>query len=90
MILTGQLPPQFVRIPELNFYNPVFNASAIYILTALLFMAGLMVNNYYSKIQSAKYYCLSDMRRKMRAMNEIFFVLISEKVANFILITHFY
>ena len=31
MILTGQLPPQFVRIPELNFYNPVFNASAIYI-----------------------------------------------------------
>ena len=54
MILTGQLPPQFVRIPELNFYNPVFNASAIYILTALLFMAGLMVNNYYSKIHSSK------------------------------------
>ena len=55
MILTGQLPPQFVRIPELNFYNPVFNASAIYILTALLFMAGLMVNNYYSKIHSSRF-----------------------------------
>ena len=23
MILSGQLPPQFVRIPELNFLNPV-------------------------------------------------------------------
>ena len=54
MILRGQLPPQFVRIPELNFYNPVVNASMVYILTTILIMAGLIVNNYYSKIHSSK------------------------------------
>ena len=26
MVLRGQLPPQFVRIPELNFFNPVIRA----------------------------------------------------------------
>ena len=54
MILRGQLPPQFVRIPELNFYNPVVNASMVYILATLLIMAGLIFNNYYSKIHSSR------------------------------------
>ena len=27
MLLSGQLPPQFVRIPEINFLNPVVNNS---------------------------------------------------------------
>jgi len=54
MILRGQLPPQFVRIPELNFLNPVVSASTVYILTTLLIMAGLIFNNYYAKIQSSK------------------------------------
>ena len=53
MIVRGQLPPQFVRIPELNFYNPVVNASMVYILATLLIMAGLIFNNYYSKIHSS-------------------------------------
>jgi glycine betaine/proline transport system permease protein len=53
MILRGQLPPQFVRIPELNFYNPVVNASMVYILATFLIMAGLIFNNYYSKIHSS-------------------------------------
>ncbi len=39
MILSGQLPPQFVRIPELNFLNPVVSASIVYLLTTLLIMA---------------------------------------------------
>ena len=54
MILSGQLPPQFVRIPELNFLNLVVSTSIVYILTTLLIMAGLIFNNYYSKIQSSK------------------------------------
>ena len=54
MILRGQLPPQFVRIPELNFLNPVVSTSIVYILTTLLIMAGLIFNNYYAKIQSSK------------------------------------
>ena len=53
MISRGQLPPQFVRIPELNFYNPVVNASLVYILTTLLIMAGLIFNNYHSKNRSS-------------------------------------
>ena len=31
MIVRGQLPPQFVRIPELRFYNPVVNTSNVYL-----------------------------------------------------------
>jgi len=54
MILRGQLPPQFVRIPELNFFNPVVNASKVYMLTTLLIMAGLIFNNYYAKTQLSK------------------------------------
>ena len=63
MILRGQLPPQFVRIPELNFYNPVVNASMVYILTTLLIMAGLIFNNYYSKIHSSRISLVDWFRR---------------------------
>jgi len=46
MILRGQLPPQFVRIPELNFLNPVVDNSIFYILLSLLILAGLVFNNF--------------------------------------------
>jgi glycine betaine/proline transport system permease protein len=46
MILSGQLPPQFVRIPELNFLNPVVDNSLVYILISLLILAGLVFNNF--------------------------------------------
>lgn len=48
MLLHGQLPPQFVRIPEINFFNPVFNNSAIYVIISFLFLAGLVLNNFYA------------------------------------------
>ena len=35
MIMRGQLPPQFVRIPEMTFLNPQFNFSSGYILLSL-------------------------------------------------------
>ena len=54
MILRGQLPPQFVRMPELNFFNPVVNVSKVYMLTTLLIMVGLIFNNYYAKTQLSK------------------------------------
>jgi len=46
MILSGQLPPQFVRIPELNFLNPVVDNSLVYILISLLILTGLVFNNF--------------------------------------------
>ena len=54
MIVRGQLPPQFVRIPELNFYNPVVNTSMVYLLIGLSILAGLLFKNYYSTINSSK------------------------------------
>ena len=45
MLLSGQLPPQFVRIPELNFFNPVVDNSLAYILLSFLFLAGLILNS---------------------------------------------
>jgi len=63
MILRGQLPPQFVRIPELNFYHPVVNASMVYILITLLIMAGFIFNNYYSRIHSSKISLVDWFRR---------------------------
>ena len=48
MILRGQLPPQFIRIPEMHFYNPVISGSIGYLLTMLFIIAGLSFNNYYS------------------------------------------
>ena len=41
MILRGQLPPQFIRIPEMHFYNPVISSSIGYLLTMLFIIAGL-------------------------------------------------
>ncbi len=46
MILSGQLPPQFVRIPELNFLNPVVNNSIAYIFISFLIGVGLIFNNF--------------------------------------------
>ncbi len=54
MIFSGQLPPQFVRIPEINFFNPVVSSSLVYVLIALLIFFGLVFNNYYAKIQVSK------------------------------------
>ena len=42
MIVRGQLPPQFVRIPELRFYNPVVNTSNVYLLIGVLILTGLV------------------------------------------------
>ena len=53
MILRGQLPPQFVRIPEMNFYNPVISSSIGYLLVTLLTLAGLVFKNYYSTSMSS-------------------------------------
>ena len=36
MLLRGQLPPQFVRNPEISFLNPVFDNSASYVMISLL------------------------------------------------------
>jgi glycine betaine/proline transport system permease protein len=46
MLLSGQLPPQFVRIPELNFLNPVVDNSIVYMFISLLILAGLVFNNF--------------------------------------------
>tara|TARA_B110000003_G_C16649336_1_gene533498 strand:- start:57 stop:2468 length:2412 start_codon:yes stop_codon:yes gene_type:complete len=43
MLLRGQLPPQFVRIPEISFLNPVFDNSASYVMISLLILAGLVL-----------------------------------------------
>ena len=48
MILRGQLPPQFIRIPEIHFFNPVISGSIGYLLTMLFIIAGLSFKNYYS------------------------------------------
>ena len=63
MIVRGQLPPQFVRIPELKFYNPVVNASMVYLLIGVLILAGLIFNNYYSTIHSSKISLIDWFRR---------------------------
>jgi len=63
MIVRGQLPPQFVRIPELNFYNPVVNTSMVYLLIGVLILAGLIFNNYYSTIPSSKISLIDWFRR---------------------------
>ena len=46
MLLSGQLPPQFVRIPEMNFLNPVVDNSIDYMFISLLILAGLVFNNF--------------------------------------------
>ena len=47
MIIRGQLPPQFVRIPEINFYNPVVSTSLGYMTVMFIILAGLLYRNYY-------------------------------------------
>ena len=54
MIVRGQMPPQFVRIPELRFYNPVVNTSNVYLLIGVLILTGLVINNYFSTKRSLK------------------------------------
>ncbi len=63
MIVRGQLPPQFVRIPELKFYNPVVNTSMVYLLIGVLILAGLLFKNYYSTIHSSKISLVDWFRR---------------------------
>ena len=46
MIFRGQLPPQFVRIPEINFYNPVVSTSLGYMFAMLITLSGLFYRNY--------------------------------------------
>ena len=52
MIMSGQLPPQLVRIPQLNFLNPVVSNSGIYLFVSLMIILGLVFRNYYSVSQS--------------------------------------
>jgi len=63
MIVRGQLPSQFVRIPELKFYNPVVNTSMVYLLIGVLILAGLIFNNYYSTIHSSNISLIDWFRR---------------------------
>ena len=46
MLLSGQLPPQLVRLPELNFFNPVTDTSLIFKIIALLTILGLLFKNF--------------------------------------------
>ena len=46
MLLSGQLPPQFVRIPEINFLNPVVDNSLAYIFVSFLIVVGLIFNSF--------------------------------------------
>jgi len=46
MILSGQLPPQLVRLPELNFFNPVTDTSIVFKLIALLTILGLLFRKF--------------------------------------------
>ena len=46
MILSGQLPPQLVRLPELNFFNPVTDTSLVFKIIALLTILGLLFKNF--------------------------------------------
>jgi glycine betaine/proline transport system permease protein len=46
MILSGQLPPQLVRLPELNFFNPVTDTSIVFKLIALLTILGLLFKKF--------------------------------------------
>ena len=46
MLLSGQLPPQLVRLPELNFFNPVTDTSLVFKITALLTILGLLFKNF--------------------------------------------
>ena len=48
MILSGQLPPQLIRLPELNFFNPVTNTSILFKLIALVTILGLLFRNYFT------------------------------------------
>lgn len=52
MIFSGQLPPQFVRIPQLNFLNPVVSTSGLYLFISLLLVFGFVIRNYYSVSQT--------------------------------------
>jgi glycine betaine/proline transport system permease protein len=54
MLLSGQLPPQFVRIPEINFLNPVVNNSLAYIFISFLIVAGLIFNSFNVLSKSTK------------------------------------
>ncbi|MDB9865719.1 ABC transporter permease subunit [Candidatus Thioglobus sp.] len=46
MILSGQLPPQLVRLPELNFFNPVTDTSIVFKLIALSTILGLLFRKF--------------------------------------------
>ena len=46
MLLSGQLPPQLVRLPELNFFNPVTDTSIVFKLIALLTILGLLFRKF--------------------------------------------
>ena len=46
MLLSGQLPPQLVRLPELNFFNPVTDTSLVFKIIALLTILGLLFKNF--------------------------------------------
>ncbi|MCH2579123.1 MAG: hypothetical protein MK003_12305, partial [Pseudomonadales bacterium] len=68
MIVRGQLPPQFVRIPELNLYNPVVNTSTLYVLIGVLILVGLVFNNYFSTNHSSNISLIDWFRRNWGKM----------------------
>ncbi len=55
MILRGQLPPQFIRMPELSFYNPVISTSFNYLCAVLLIIFGLLFRNYHAETKVFNY-----------------------------------
>ena len=59
MLLSGQLPPQFVRIPEINFLNPVADNSLTYIFISFLIVVGLVFNSF-NKINKSIQLSISD------------------------------
>tara|TARA_Y100000389_G_scaffold77604_1_gene74399 strand:- start:188 stop:2599 length:2412 start_codon:yes stop_codon:yes gene_type:complete len=59
MLLSGQLPPQFVRIPEVNFLNPVVDNSLTYIFISFLIVVGLIFNSF-NKINKSIQLSISD------------------------------
>ncbi|MDB4139686.1 ABC transporter permease subunit [Candidatus Thioglobus sp.] len=54
MILSGQLPPQLVRVPEINFLNPVFDNSIVFLALSLLILAFLVFNNFNLKNKTSQ------------------------------------
>jgi len=63
MILSGQLPPQLVRLPELNFFNPVTDTSLVFKLIALLTILGFLFRNFFLTTKELEIFQLSGLNK---------------------------